>query len=343
MLYIVTGAGGFIGSHLVQRILAQCSNVHVMAICHYRSDGSVGCMEEVPRSSRITVLRGDVTDSRWLTWAQREHFDLFSVARKTVVFNCAANVSVPYGELMSHEYIRTNTLGPVTLMETLDHDMFVQVSTSEVFSGRHGLYAPDAQLSPTTIYGATKAAAELLVHAWPRDTRVIRLFNVFGPRQHPRAVVAKMCRLLAQHHLGRAADFEFGDPSAVRVFNPVTLAATAILKLVEEPVVPTGQTQQFCADSTCEFSIQQMFERAAEVAASMFQSGRPLPDIHWDSNEHAREPGRDVPCLRGEYSPMFADVLYNTKEEFDHELRATLQYWAQRPDNISRYHGGNYQ
>lgn len=174
---VITGACGFLGSHCVDAALERGLNVH--AICQYRADGTVGHMEGY--HDRVTIHRTDLAEITWL----RDPYGKWSLEQLPII-NCAALVSVPYSRHMPNEYWRVNADAVMKLAQLCPR--LVQVSTSEVFDGRSAPYRVDSTRCPVTPYGASKAAAEVAVLGYSRTARVVRIFNLYGPRQYPRAV-----------------------------------------------------------------------------------------------------------------------------------------------------------
>lgn len=168
MKLLITGIDGFLGSTI--GLYAQSIGIEVVGVALYRPEGFTGHWESF-------CHRGDIGDV---------HFMRPLIEQADAVINCAALVSVPYGEVMPGAYWRTNASAVHTMLLCKPR-RFIQVSTSEVFNGYNPPYAPNADLDPITTYGASKAAAEMLCRAHDSAT-ICRIFNLFGPRQYPRAV-----------------------------------------------------------------------------------------------------------------------------------------------------------
>jgi NAD dependent epimerase/dehydratase len=185
---LVTGAGGFIGSHLVEMLVAK--GAKVSALLHYNGRNDWGCLEQV--SSTVTdeceIIFGDITDS---TLVRR------LVMGKDVIFHLAALIGIPYSYIAPMSYLRTNIEGTVNVLEAARSEnvgRVVHTSTSEVYGT--AIYAPIDENHPLqgqSPYSASKIAADKMAESYYRSFDLpivtIRPFNTFGPRQSARAVI----------------------------------------------------------------------------------------------------------------------------------------------------------
>ncbi len=183
---MVTGAGGFIGSHLVERLVTISANVR--AFVHYNALGSRGWLEQSAVGDAVEIVLGDVTDGDSVDAAVRGC---------EVVFHLAALIGIPYSYAAPAQYVRTNVLGTLNVLQAARKagvSRVVHTSTSEVYGTAQ--YLPMDERHPLvgqSPYAATKIGADQLAVAFHRsfDTPVtiIRPFNTFGPRQSARAVI----------------------------------------------------------------------------------------------------------------------------------------------------------
>jgi NAD dependent epimerase/dehydratase len=185
---LVTGAGGFIGSHLVERLVREGSRVRAMV--HYNARGSWGNLDFLPRGvqKEIEVYAGDVTDASSVRTA---------VQNCEVVFHLAALIGIPYSYLAPHSYVATNITGTVNVLTAareLAVAKVVHTSTSETYGT--ALYTPIDEKHPLqgqSPYSASKIGADKIAESFYLSFGVpvatIRPFNVFGPRQSARAVI----------------------------------------------------------------------------------------------------------------------------------------------------------
>ena len=195
---LVTGADGFIGSHLVERLVAE--HAHVRALCLYTSEGSIGWLADAPAGTRaaLDVVLGDIRDRRTVDEI---------VDGVEIVFHLAALIAIPYSYRAPQSFIETNVLGTLNVLEALRRTggLLIQTSTSEVYGTPEAIPITERHaLNAQSPYAASKVAADQLVLSYHRSfdvpAVVLRPFNTFGPRQSQRAVLATM---LAQLLAGR--------------------------------------------------------------------------------------------------------------------------------------------
>jgi nucleoside-diphosphate-sugar epimerase len=217
----VTGACGFIGSHLTEALRDRGDDV--TALAHYTSQDTYGWLDEVEGVRRV---RGDVRDGDQIRAAIRGH---------EVVYHLAALVSVPHSYDAPRSYIDTNVTGTLNvLMACRDAGAkMVHTSTSEVYGTAQ--YTPIDEkhpINPQSPYAASKVAADALVNSFrlSYDMPVVTLrpFNTFGPRQSERAVIASVIRQALTSRI-----IKVGDTSTVRDWVYVTDTARAFIAASE--------------------------------------------------------------------------------------------------------------
>lgn len=183
---LVTGAGGFIGSHLCESLVRLGAKTR--AFVHYNSAGKHGWLEDSPVHDDIEVVLGDVRDANSLRRALRGI---------DVVFHLAALIGIPYSYEAAYSYVQTNIEGTLNVLQgALDSGVtrVVHTSTSEVYgSARQVPISEDHPLQGQSPYSATKIAADKLAESFYLSFGLpvvtVRPFNTYGPRQSARAVI----------------------------------------------------------------------------------------------------------------------------------------------------------
>lgn len=188
---LVTGAGGFIGSHLVEELVR--TGARVRALVHYNSRNDWGMLEDLDKSvlREVEVVTGDIRDGEALKWM---------IKRQNVVFHLAALIGIPYSYVNPRDVIETNISGCLNLLlAVLDSnvDKLVHTSTSEVYgTARYIPMDENHPLNPQSPYAASKVSADQLAWSFYRSfslpVGIIRPFNIYGPRQSARAVIPNM-------------------------------------------------------------------------------------------------------------------------------------------------------
>lgn len=188
MRSLVTGAGGFIGSHLTERLLREGHEVR--AFVRYTSTASKGWLEELPSEllDGVEFVWGDVRDQEAVTEAVRGC---------ETVYHLAALIGIPYSYRSPASYIQTNVTGTLNILQaarSLNPSRVVVTSTSEVYgSARHVPIDEDHPLQGQSPYSASKIAADQLANAYfasfELPVAIVRPFNTYGPKQSTRAVI----------------------------------------------------------------------------------------------------------------------------------------------------------
>ena len=186
MKVLVTGAGGFIASHLVEALVGQGHEVR--AFVRYNSRNFWGWLEDSPCRDAVEIISGDVRD-----------YDLVrsAVSKCDVIFHLAALIGIPYSYVSPLAYVRTNVEGTYNILQAArecDVARVVHTSTSEVYGTAQYVPIDEAHpIHPQSPYAASKASADFLALSYHRSfdlpVTVVRPFNTYGPRQSARAVI----------------------------------------------------------------------------------------------------------------------------------------------------------
>ncbi len=183
---LVTGAGGFIGSHLTETLVS--CGAEVRALVRYNSAGRWGWLEESPSKNEVEVVLGDITDPDSVRHAVHD---------RQIVFHLAALIGIPYSYHAPRSYVRTNIEGTVNVLEAArqaDVECVVHTSTSEVYGTALSVPIDEGHpLQGQSPYSASKIAADKLAESYHRSfgtpVAIVRPFNTYGPRQSTRAVI----------------------------------------------------------------------------------------------------------------------------------------------------------
>jgi dTDP-glucose 4,6-dehydratase len=209
---LVTGAGGFIGSHLTEKLAELGATVR--ALVRYNSAGGRGWLDQSPIRDQIEVIAGDIRDPDGLRQ---------SIQGVDTVFHLAALIAIPYSYESPISYIRTNVEGTTNLLQ-LARDAgvgcFVHTSTSEVYGTARAVpISEDHPLQGQSPYSASKIGADKIAEAFCRSYKLpvvtVRPFNTYGPRQSARAVIPSIITQAMSRpevrmgHLHPTRDFTF--------------------------------------------------------------------------------------------------------------------------------------
>ncbi len=216
----VTGGEGFIGSHLVERLLRH--GAQVRALVHYSPSGRVGWLEGL--QDDVDIVQGDVRDGSRVRRA---------IEGRDVVFHLAALIGIPYSYDAPESYVQTNVVGTQNVLDACRAAgvaRMVHTSTSEVYgTARYVPIDEEHPLQPQSPYSASKIGADMMAlshyHAFELPVAVVRPFNTYGPRQSTRAVIPT---ILAQL-IGGVEQLHLGSTTPTRDFNYVEDTASGFM------------------------------------------------------------------------------------------------------------------
>ena len=328
MKILVTGADGFIGSHVVETLVK--SGHEVRAFVLYNSFNSWGWLDDSDKSVResIDVFAGDIRDPHGVDNA---------VSGQEVILNLAALIAIPYSYHSPDTYIDTNIKGTLNILQAARrHEVsrVIQTSTSEVYGTAQYIPIDEKHpLHPQSPYAASKVGADQLAlsfHAsFKTPVGVLRPFNTFGPRQSARAVIPTIISQLAT---GR--EVKLGSLSPTRDFSFVQDTANGFLAAAMSDAI-IGQTVNL--GSGFEISIQETAETIANLMHVELKLANDEQRVRPESSEVERlhasiQKAKEVlgwqPQLKG-------------LEGFKNGLKQTID-WFSNPTNLARYKADRY-
>lgn len=222
---LVTGADGFIGSHLTEALVRGGADVTALAL--YNSFDSHGWLDDLPDNIRgqLNLIRGDVRDSAFVSRVMRG---------QAVVFHLAALIAIPYSYAAAQSYVETNILGTVNVLEAArqwETERVVQTSTSEVYGTAQTMPIRESHpLQGQSPYSASKIGSDMMAESYARSFDVpvviLRPFNTYGPRQSERAIVPTIIRQALDPN---CQAIMVGDTSPIRDLTFVEDTAAAFL------------------------------------------------------------------------------------------------------------------
>ncbi len=225
---IVTGADGFIGSHLTEQLVKKGEKV--TAFCYYNSFGQAGWLDTLPKeiTSEIEFFYGDIRDPNGVRTALKG---------QDIVYHLAALIAIPFSYHSPDSYVDTNIKGTLNILNAArdcDNARVLVTSTSEVYGTAQ--YVPIDEKHPfqgQSPYSATKIGADRLAESFYRSfatpITIVRPFNTYGPRQSARAVIPTIITQL----ISGSTEIKLGSLTPTRDFNYVKDTATGFIKIAE--------------------------------------------------------------------------------------------------------------
>jgi UDP-glucose 4-epimerase len=325
---LVTGADGFIGSHVVEAVLAE--GAQVTAFCLYNSFGTTGWLEEsapfrqAVADGQAEVVLGDVRDPGVVESA---------VAGMDTVLHLAALIAIPYSYNAPRSYVETNITGTLNVLEAVRrHEVrrLVNTSTSEVYGTPDTVPITETHpLRGQSPYSATKIAADKLCESFALSfgTPVVTLrpFNTYGPRQSRRAVIPTV---LAQLLTG-ASEVRLGATSPRRDFTFVTDTGQGFVRAALADLAP-GETVQLGTGET--HSIGEVVELCRRVTGSTAEVVT--------EEQRIRPAGSEVEILLSDPSNAKQRLGWTPTVGLEEGLRRTAEWLRPRADPLT---AGRYQ
>lgn len=312
---LVTGAGGFIGSHLSERLVEMGANVR--ALVHYNALGNWGWLDQSPVRSQIQVVAGDVCDRDSVRQA---------VQGVEIVFHLAALIAIPYSYHAPASYVRTNVEGTLNILQVsreLGVERVVHTSTSEVYGTAR--YAPIDESHPLqgqSPYSASKIGADKLAEAFYLSFGLpvvtVRPFNTFGPRQSARAVIPT---IITQCLTGKTV--RLGNLHPTRDLNYV---ANTVEGFVLAAATPEAVGKTINLGSGREISIGDLAQLIAQLV------GQPITIE--SEEQRARPDGSEVERLLADNTLAGSLLKWKPATTLEEGLEHTIQ-WVQQ--HLERY------
>ncbi len=315
---LITGADGFIGSHLTEALLGMGCNVRALSL--YNSFNDWGWLEVIKGKEKLDVVCGDVRDP---------HFCKEITKNIDVIFHLAALIAIPYSYVAPDSYVDTNVKGTLNICQAAKEngcERVIHTSTSEVYGTAQ--YVPIDEkhpLQPQSPYSASKIGADqmaLSFHlAFGLPVTTARPFNTYGPRQSARAVIPT---IITQIAAGKK-QIQLGDVSPTRDFNYVLDTCRGFIALAESDET-IGEVVNI--GSGTEVTVGETLNLIKELMNS---------DVTFITDENR---------LRPKNSEVFRLCCDNTKIhkltgfQPQYTLKDGLQNcidWFTKPENLSRY------
>jgi NAD dependent epimerase/dehydratase len=322
---LVTGAGGFIGSHLTEALLA--TGCEVRAFVHYNSLNHWGWLDGINagKGTKLEIISGDIRDTNGVFQAMKGC---------DVVFHLAALIAIPFSYNSPDSYVDTNIKGALNILQAaknLEVSRIVMTSTSEVYGTAQ--YVPIDEKHPNkgqSPYSATKIAADKLAESFycsfNTPVVIVRPFNTYGPRQSARAVIPSVAVQL----LSGRYTINLGSVSPKRDFNYVTDTVNGFIALAE---CDEALGQEVNIASGEEYTIQ-------TVAEMLIEEINPNAKLVYDT-ERVRPETSEVFRLKGDNSKIMALTRWNPQFSLHEGLSSTVA-WLRKPGNLDRYKADIY-
>ena len=315
---LVTGADGFIGSHLTEMLVEK--GYQVKALSHYNSFNNWGWLEDINCKDKVEVFTGDIRDP---------HYCKIITKDIDIIFHLAALIAIPYSYIAPDSYVDTNIKGTLNICQAAKENGGIRVihtSTSEVYGTAQYLPIDEKHpLQPQSPYSATKIAADAMAmsfyNAFELPVTIARPFNTFGPRQSARAVIPTIITQIANG----GKEIKLGDLTPTRDFNYVEDTCRGIIALAEEDKT-IGEAVNI--GSNFEISIADTLNIIKELMES---------DVKFITDKQRIRPEKsEVFRLWCDNSKIEELTGFKPKFDIKHGLQKTIE-WIIEKDNLKKY------
>lgn len=320
---LVTGADGFIGSHLVEALLEK--GYRVKALSQYNSFNYWGWLEDIPSNINLKVINGDIRDP---------HFCLELTKDVDLIFHLAALIAIPYSYVSPDSYIDTNIKGTLNICQAAKENgniRIIHTSTSEVYGTAQ--YVPIDEKhpkQPQSPYSATKIGADAIAmsfyNAFELPVTIARPFNTYGPRQSARAIIPTIIIQIANN----IKEIKLGDLTPTRDLSFVKDTCAGFIAIAESPLT-VGKEVNIC--SNFEISMLNTLNSVKEIMHS---------EVIIISDSQRIRPGKsEVFRLWGDNSLLKELTGFEPKYSIQNGLEITCK-WFTEPENLKKYKPGIY-
>lgn len=314
---LVTGADGFIGSHLTEMLLA--AGYQVRALAQYNSFNNWGWLEGM-KHPKLEVVCGDVRDA---------HFCRQITVGVDTLFHLAALIAIPYSYVAPDSYVDTNVKGTLNICQAAQENGVRRVlvtSTSEVYGTAQ--YVPIDEKhpkQPQSPYSATKIGADAMAlsfyHTFGLPVVVVRPFNTYGPRQSARAIIPTIITQISNG----VTEIKLGDLTPTRDFNYVKDTCRGFIELSQCDAA-IGQEVNICSNK--EISMRDTLELIADIMQ--------VQVTFVEDEQRIRPKGSEVFRLWGDNAKIKRLTGFESEYDIRRGLTETIQ-WLADPENLTKY------
>ena len=314
---LVTGADGFIGSHLTEMLLEQ--GYKVKALSYYNSFNDWGWLNNV-KHPELEVVTGDVRDS---------HFCKYITQDVEIIFHLAALIAIPYSYVAPDSYVDTNIKGTLNICQAAKENGVKRIlvtSTSEVYgTARYVPIDESHPKQPQSPYSATKIGADAIAmsfyNAFALPVVLVRPFNTYGPRQSARAIIPTIITQIAN---GKK-EIKLGDLTPTRDFNFVKDTCKGFIELSRCDAA-IGQEVNICSNN--EISMRDTLNLIAHLMNS---------DVKFiEDQARIRPKNSEVFRLWGDNAKIKSLTGYEPSYSLEEGLKETINWFLDK-DNLKKY------
>ena len=325
MRILITGADGFIGSHLTEKLLSL--GHHVTALSFYNSFGFIGWLNDVKKKPNLKIIKGDIRDLQFIE---------SSIKNIDIVFHLAALISIPHSYESYSSYVETNIIGTTNILTACKKNNVKKIfitSTSEVYgSAKKVPMSEEHSINAQSPYAATKIAADQISISFYKSFNlpitIIRPFNTFGPRQSTRAVIPTII-----NQLFFSKKIKLGNINTKRDFTFIADTVNGFVSALKAKKI-NGEIINIssCFDISIKQLIQEIFKVAGFSKNVVIEKKRVRPK----KSEVVRLLGSNKKAIKLlKWKP-----IYNNVKQFRLALVDTVS-WYNKSENLNKFNAND--
>ena len=327
---LITGAEGFIGSHLCEALVKR--GVSVRALVLYNSFNKEGWLDDIPKNIRnnIEIISGDIRDKELL----------INISKSIdIIFHLAALISIPYSYMAPRSFLDTNTSGTLNVLEAAriaNCSKIISTSTSEVYGS--AIKTPIDEfhrIQAQSPYSASKISADLFLESYVKSFNlpavILRPFNTYGPRQSERAVIPSIIRQIFDN---RVKSIKIGSLETKRDFNYVEDTVEAFINLAEASNNKIEYGGVYNAGSGKAVTIENILKKIISMTEC---NKKVLKD-----KKRIRPKKSEVSELVASSKKLYKLTGWKPKYSLDRGLQETIEWWINRKKSNKIRKNTNY-
>jgi NAD dependent epimerase/dehydratase len=315
---LITGADGFIGSHLCEMLLEK--GYKVKALSQYNSFNYWGWLEDISNNENLEIVSGDIRDPFFCSEIVKD---------VDIIFHLAALIAIPYSFVAPHSYVETNVVGTLNICQAAKDNgniRLIHTSTSEVYGTAN--YVPIDEKhpkQPQSPYSASKIGADMMAmsfyNAFNLPVTIARPFNTYGPRQSARAIIPTIITQIANG----IKEIKLGDLTPTRDFNFVKDTCMGFVAIAETDL---SIGKEINISSNFEISMRDTLNLIKDIMNS---------EVNFiTDNQRVRPKNSEVFRLWGDNSLVKELTNFSPSYSIEEGLRITIE-WFLKKENLKKY------
>lgn len=328
---LVTGADGFIGSHLTEKLVELGANVKALAF--YNAFNQVGWIDDMSHNTKknLEILNGDIRDVEFINNC---------VKKIDIIFHLAALISIPYSYVATRSFIETNVIGTLNILDAAKKSQCTKLiftSTSEVYGTAKEIPITETHiLQAQSPYAASKISADHLIESYVKSFKlpavILRPFNTYGPRQSEKAVIPSIIRQAVDPKI---LSLKTGNIKTKRDFNFVSDTVMAFIMLAKADQNKIAFGNSYNSGSGIAVPISEVLNVICDITNCKKK--------HEEESVRIRPENSEVELLVASAKKLNQLTNWSPKVPLKEGLKITIEWWQEKINSKSFLASGDYK